>query len=136
MVDIDTEKTRVDNPDTNETGDVDIELINLNSYDSSSRRGSVDTTGHHRTYEETSFGGDASETELLLGRMKSVDTGLKNIEHAWSEIKKKYLRIKPSKAPFTVRLDQYGRIIVKYNRLGGKYHLLLNADDELMKNSR
>ena len=77
------------------------------------------------------FGGDASETEPLLGRMKSVDSALKNIEDAWSEIKKKYPKINPLKAPFTARIDQYGRIVVKYNRLGRKYHLLLNVDGEL-----
>ena len=109
---IDTEKTRVDNPGADKTGGEDIELINLNPYDSSSRHGSVDPTGHHRTYEETSFGGGASETEPLLGRMKSVGSALKNIEDAWSEIKKKYPKINPLKAPFTARIDLYGRIIV------------------------
>ena len=71
-VDIDTERTRVDNPDTDKTGGADIELMNLNPYDSSSRRGSVDPTGLHKTYEETSFitGGDTSETEPLLGLLK------------------------------------------------------------------
>ena len=135
-VGIDAEKTNpfepgVDNPGADKTVGEDIELINLNPYDSSSRRGSVDPTGHHRTYEETSFGGVTSETEPLLGRMKSVDSALKNIEAAWNEIKKKYPKINPLKAPFTARIDQNGRIIVKYNRLGGKYLLLLNADGEL-----
>ena len=49
---IDTEKipllTGVDNPGDDETGE-QMEMRNLNPYDSSSRRGSVDPTGHHRT---------------------------------------------------------------------------------------
>ena len=54
-----------------------------------------------------------------------------NIEDAWSEIKQKYPKVDPLKAPFTARIDQYGRIIVRYNCQGGKYHLLFNADGEL-----
>ena len=67
---MDTEKTNlldsgVENPGAYETGE-QIEMENLNPYDSSSRRGSVDPTGHHRTDEETSFGGDISDTTALI----------------------------------------------------------------------
>ena len=72
---------RVDNPDTDETGG-DIEQHPMTTRSRSRLRGLHDTTDRHITYEETSFGGDASETEPLLGRMKSLDTGLKNIEDA------------------------------------------------------
>ena len=71
-VGIDTEKipllTGVDNPDADETGE-QMEMRNLNPYDSS-RRGSVDPTSLHKTYEETSFGGDISYTTDLIEKQK------------------------------------------------------------------
>ena len=45
-----------DNIGYDETGE-QIEMKNLNMYDSSSRRGSVDPTSSNRTQDETSFGG-------------------------------------------------------------------------------
>ena len=72
---IDTEKipllTGVDNPGADE----DIELHQTTS----SRRGSADPTGHHRTYEETSFEEDISTQEkndivrLFRQEEKNVD---------------------------------------------------------------
>ena len=64
-VGIDTEKNRlldtgVDNPGDDETVEQN-EMENLSKYDSSSRRVSVDPT-----YDETSFGGDASDTKPLI----------------------------------------------------------------------
>ena len=101
--------------------DVGIDTGKTNPFESgihpmtTRRRGSVDPTSLHKTYEETSFGGDASETEQLLRRMESVDSALKNIEDAWSEIKKKYPKINPLKAPFTARIADYDRIMVRRN---------------------
>ena len=40
----------------------------------SSRRGSVDPTDHHRTYEETSFGGDISDTTDIIEKEKKEMT--------------------------------------------------------------
>ena len=61
--------TGVDNPGYDETGE-QMEMGNLNTYDSSSRHGSVDPTGYHRTDEETSFGGEPSGTTSLNEREK------------------------------------------------------------------
>ena len=76
---IDTEKipllTGVDNPGIDETGG-QIEMRNLNPYDSSSRRGSVDPT-----YEQTSFGGDITDT------MSSVEA---RRAKAWEVIKREF----------------------------------------------
>ena len=58
--------------------DEDIELHPMTS----SRRGSVDPTSLHKTCEETSFGGDASDSTPLIEREENVDTSLKNIEYA------------------------------------------------------
>ena len=83
-VDIDTEKTnpfepRVDNPGMDE----DIELHPMTS----SRRGSVDPTSLHRTYEETSFGGDASDTTPLIITNSLVE---ERREKAWEVIKREF----------------------------------------------
>ena len=60
---IDTEKTNPFEPGVdNLGGDEDIELHPMTS----SRHGSVDPTSLHKTYEETSFGGDASDTTPLI----------------------------------------------------------------------
>ena len=83
-VGIDTEKTNpfelgVDNPGMDE----DIELHPMTS----SRRGSADPTGHHRTYEETSFGGDISDTTPLLTTSSLVE---ERREKAWEAIKREF----------------------------------------------
>ena len=69
-VDIDTEKKNpfnsgVENPGYDGTGG-EIEMKNLNTYDSSSRRGSADTT-----YDEDTSVGDASVTTSLLEQEKN-----------------------------------------------------------------
>ena len=113
--------------DANPGADEDIEQIemeNLNPYDSSSRRGSVDPTSLHRTYEETSFGGDPSETDPLLKQKKSVDS-------AWDRIKRKFPNFNPANSPFTAREDEFDQVIVRLNRDRGKYHQLFKPDGEL-----
>ena len=82
---IDTEKipllTGVDNPGADETGE-QMEMRNLNPYDSS-RRGSVDPTSLHKTYEETSFitGGDTTDTMSLVEARR---------EKSWEVIKREF----------------------------------------------
>ena len=76
-VGIDTEKTNPFEPgDDNLGGDEDIELHPMTS----SRRGSVDPTSLHKTYEETSFGGDASDTAPLIQREGKRDDALDTIK--------------------------------------------------------
>ena len=127
-VGIDTEKKNpfepgVGNPGMDETG-AQIEMRNLDPYDSSSRRGSVDPTGHHPTYEETSFGGDISDTTPLLGREENVNTALEIIQS-------KFPNANTADSSFTARVDEYGRVNVRLNTNKGKYHLLFKTDGKL-----
>ena len=127
---IDTEKTNpfepeVDNPDADETGE-QMEMRNLNPYDSSSRCGSVDPTGHHRTDEETSFGGDKSDTTALIEKERKRDA-------AWAKIKSKFPKANTVNSLFTATIDKFNRVVVKLNRAGGKYHPLFSSDGEVSK---
>ena len=127
-VGIDTEKTNPFEPGVDNPGmDEDIELHPMTS----SRRGSVDPTSLHKTYEETSFGGDASDSTPLLDREENVDTSLKNIEDAWDIIKRKFPNCNPVNSPFTARLDEFGQVIVRLKRVGRKPIPLFKADGEL-----
>ena len=122
-VGIDTEKTNPFEPGVdNLGGDEDIELHPMTS----SRRGSVDPTSLHKTYEETSFvtGGDTTDTTPLIQREGKRD-------NAWDRIKRKFPNFNPANSPFTASIDDYDRIIVKLNRDRGKYHQLFKGNDEL-----
>ena len=114
--------TGVDNPGYDEAGE-NIEMGNLNPYDSS-RSGSSHSTvirHHSGTQEETSFGGDASETDPLLSRMKSVDD-------TWKRIKRKFPNVNTVSSTFTARLDDLGQVMVRLNR---KYYPLFKGNGEL-----
>ena len=90
------------NPGYDETGE-QIEMRNLNtdtSTSSSSSRSTVIT--RHSTQEETSFGGDASETTSLLSRTASID-------NAWDRIQRKFPNVNTTNSPFTARVDEFGR---------------------------
>ena len=120
-VGIDTEKTNpFDTGGSNPGAEEDIELHPMTS----SRRGSVDPTDHHRTYEETSFGGDISDTTDIIEKERKRDD-------TWERIKEKYPKINPLKASFTATIDKFNRVVVKLNRTGGKYHPLFSSDGEV-----
>ena len=92
--------TGVDNPGSDE--DIEqIEMENHNSYDSSSRHGSVDPTGHHRTDEETSFGGDISNTMSLVEARR---------EKAWEAIKREFPN---AEASLIADYNKNGRLTVQ-----------------------
>ena len=122
----DTEKnpfdTGAENPGYDETGEIN-EMDRFPS--SSSRRGSEDINNpyHHRTYEETSFGGDISEVTPLLTRREN------ELNDSVDEIKRKFPNADTSK--FTSKIDEFGRAIIRLIRDGGKYHLLFNSDGEV-----
>ena len=124
-MDIDHEKnpfdTGTDNPGYDETGEIN-EMDRFPS--SSSRRGSEDINNpyHHRTYEETSFGGDISDITPLLQRERALN-------HSVDEIKSKFPNADTSK--FTSKIDEIGRVFVRLIRDKGKYHLLFNSDGEV-----
>ena len=121
----DTEKnpfdTGAENPGYDETGEIN-EMDRFPS--SSSRRGSEDINNpyHHRTYEETSFGGGISDITPLIRRENELNDSV-------DEIKRKLPNADTSK--FTSKIDEFGRVIIRLIRDGGKYHLLFNSDGEV-----
>ena len=111
------------NPGADETGE-QIEMENLNPYDSSSRRGSVDPTSHHRTYGETSFGGDTTDTTPLIEKESKIDAALEIIQ-------RKFPKFNPANSPFTYIVDEHDRVMGRLKTNKGKYHLLFKADGAL-----
>ena len=122
-VDIDTEKTNpfdsgVENPGYDGTGEK-YEMENLNKYDSSSRRGSVETT-----YAETSFGVDTSVITPLL-RERSQE----NREEAAKIIKSKFPKWNPLKFSFSATLNSRGGVIAMLTDTKKAVpHLKIDAD--------
>ena len=105
--------------------DDEIGMRNLDPYDSSSRRGSEDTTyrsSHSRTYGETSFIEGIDEHTPLITKESKQD-------EAWDEIRSKFPKVDTSK--FTATLDDIGRVFVKLIRTNSKYSPLFNKDGEL-----
>ena len=75
-------------------------MRNLNPYDSSTTSSSRSTVvSRHSTQEETSFGGDASETTSLLSRTESVD-------YAWNRVKRKFPNVNTTNSPFTAGVHE------------------------------
>ena len=105
--------------------DDEIEMRNLNPYDSSSRRGSEDTTyrsSHSKTYGETSFIEGIDEHTPLITKESKPD-------EAWERIRSKFPKVNTSK--FTATLDDIGRVFVKLIREKGKSYPLFNKDGEV-----
>ena len=105
--------------------DDEIGMRNLGPYDSSSRRGSEDTTyrsSHSRTYGETSFIEGIDEHTPLITKESKRD-------EAWDEIRRRFPKVNTSK--FTATLDDIGRVFVKLIRSNSKYSPLFNKDGEV-----
>ena len=105
--------------------DDEIGMRNLDTYDSSSRGGSEDTTyrsSHSRTYGETSFIEGIDEHTPLITKESKRD-------EAWDEIRRKFPKVNTSK--FTATLDEYGIVKVKIIRVNAKYAPLFNSDGEV-----
>ena len=105
--------------------DDEIGMRNLDPYDSSSRRGSEDTTyrsSHSRTHGETSFIEGIDEHTPLITKESKQD-------EAWDEIRSKFPKVDTNK--FTATLDDIGRVFVKLIREKGKSYPLFNKDGEL-----
>ena len=101
--------------------DDEIEMRNLDPYDSSSRRGSEDTT-YHRTHGETSFiEGTDEHTPLITKEIKQ--------DEAWDRIKRKFPKVDTTK--FTAIIDEYDRVKVRLMRKGGKPALLFKGNGEV-----
>ena len=105
--------------------DDEIEMRNLNPYDSSSRRGSEDTTyrsSHSKTHGETSFIEGIDEHTPLITEEEKRDK-------AWERIKRNFPKVKTNK--FTAIIDEFDLVKLRLMRKGGKYHLLFNKDGEV-----
>ena len=105
--------------------DDEIEMRNLNPYDSSSRHGSEDTTyrsSHSRTYGETSFIEGTDEHTPLITKEEKRDK-------AWERIRSKFPKVNTTK--FTATLDDIGRVFVKLIRSNAKTAPLFNKDGEV-----
>ena len=123
--------------------DDEIEMRNLDPYDSSSRRGSEDTTyrsSHSKTYGETSFiEGTDEHTPLLVkeeeeekrAKALAIKREEENQDKAWAEIKRKFPKVDTTK--FTATLDENDRVKVRLMRDNGKYHSLFKPDGEVKK---
>ena len=111
--------------------DDEIEMRNLNPYDSSSRRGSEDTTyrsshsktyGESRTYGETSFIEGTDEHTPLITKEEKRDK-------TWERIRSKFPKVNTTK--FTATLDDIGRVFEKIIRSNAKPATLFNKDGEV-----
>ena len=122
--------------------DDEIEMRNLNPFDSSSRRGSEDTTyrsSHSKTYGETSFIEDTDEHTHLITKeekrakalAKKREEDEENQNKAWAEIKRKFPKVDTT--IFTATLDEHNRVKVRLIRKGGKPALLFKSDGEVNK---
>ena len=102
--------------------DDEIEMRNLDPYDSSSRRGSEDTTyrsSHSKTYGETSFIEGEDEHTPLLGeeaeeRAKALAIKLKakNRQSAAKILKSKFPKWDPKNSSFNATLNKKGEVEV------------------------
>ena len=79
---------------------------------------------HHHTTDETSFIHGADEHTPLIQKEE-------NIENAWDKIRERYPNVDPAKSSFTASLDEFGRVVVKLKRLGGKSYALFKSSGEL-----
>ena len=108
--------------------DDEIEMRNLNPYDSSSWRGSEDTTyrsSHSKTYRESRTYGETSFIEGIDEHTPLIKEESKR-DKAWDEIRRKFPKVSTSK--FTATLDDIGRVFVKLIRSNAKPAPLFNKD--------
>ena len=113
----------VENPGYDGTGE-EIEMEKLRDRLSKLSSGSFNLTSSNRTCEETSFGGEPSGT-------MSLDEREKNVDAAWERIKSKFPKFNPAKSPFTVKIEDFDRVMVRLNRNKGKYYPLFSSDGEV-----
>ena len=114
--------------------DDEIEMRNLNPYDSSSRRGSEDTTyrsSHSKTYRESKTYGETSFIEGIDEHTPLITKEEEKRDEAWDEIRRKFPKVTTSK--FTATLDDIGRVFVKLIRSNAKPAPLFNKDGEVNK---
>ena len=110
-------------------GDDEIEMRNLNPYDSSSRRGSEDINNphRHRTYEKTSFttGGD-ERTPLLDEEFQE------NRQRAAKILKSKFPKWNPLDSSFNATLNRRGEVeVILTDTKKAVPHVIIDADGKV-----
>ena len=105
----------------------------------SSRRGSADPTGHHRTYEETSFGGDASDTTPLIITNSLVE---ERRAKAWKVVEREFPNAEASliadynkdgKLTIQKSIAKRPYILFTKNRTTGEQQINPKLPDEIIK---
>ena len=124
----------IDDTETNPFGDgvdnrgVDdgdeIGMRNLNPYDSSSRRGSVDITAPHSSYKETSFTTGGGERTPLLG-----EEFQENRQEATKILKSKFPKWNPLDSSFNATLNTRGEVeVILTDTRKAVPHVIIDAD--------
>ena len=125
MDDYDTENPFGDGVDNRGVDDGDdIRMRNLNPYDSSSRRGSVDITAFHSSYKETSFTTGGGERTPLLG-----EEFQKNRQEAAKILKSKFPKWNPLDSSFNATLNTRGEVeVILADTRKAVPHVIIDAD--------
>ena len=127
-------KMDIDDTETNPFGDgvdnrgVDdgdeIGMQNLNPYDSSSRRASVDITAPHSSYKKTSFTTGGGERTPLLG-----EEFQENRQEAVKILKSKFPKWNPLDSSFNATLNPRGEVeVMLTDTRKAVPHVIIDAD--------
>ena len=121
----DTENPFGDGVDNRGVDDGDeIGMRNLNPYDSSSRRGSVDITAPHSFYKETSFTTGGGERTPLLGEVFQ-----ENRQEAVKILKSKFPKWNPLDSSFNATLNPRGEVeVMLTDTRKAVPHVIIDAD--------
>ena len=121
----DTEIPFGDGVDNRGVDDEDeIGMRNLNPYDSSSRRGSVDITAPHSSYKETSFTTGGGESTPLLSEVFR-----ENRQEAAKILKSKFPKWNPLDSSFNATLNTRGEVeVMLTDTRKAVPHVIIDAD--------
>ena len=120
--------------------DDEIEMRNLDPYDSSSRRGSDDTTyrsSHSKTYGETSFIEGIDEHTPLLGKEEeekrakalAIKFQEKNRQRAAEILKSKFPKWDPKNSSFNATLNEKSEVeVMLSDSRKAVPHVIMDAD--------
>ena len=112
----------VDNRGVDDGGEIGMQ--NLNPYDSSSRRGSVDITAPHSSYKETSFTTGGGERTPLLG-----EEFQENRQEAAKILKSKFPKWNPLDSSFNATLNTRGEVeVMLTDTRKAVPHVIIDAD--------
>ena len=125
MADYDKEIPFGDGVDNRGVDDGDaIEMQNLDPYDSSSRRGSVDITAPHSSYKETSFTTGGGERIPLLS-----EEFRENRQEAAKILKSKFPKWNPLDSSFNATLNSRGEVeVMLTDTTKAVPHVIIDAD--------